>query len=161
MPSNEYLAARESVKEAVAKARALAKEAFTKEASTLLNDLGIDSFSWTQYTPYFNDGDICVFGVNADWDYSVQINGHPLTDFWKYDWQDTKEYFLRDITDNYNDWDDEIERSEGEFVPPVSAYRDVGEFINSFDEDDLEYMFGEGLVVVTKDGITTDYYEHD
>ena len=26
----------------------------------------LEQFSWTQYTPYFNDGDECVFGVNSD-----------------------------------------------------------------------------------------------
>lgn len=26
----------------------------------------IEEFSWTQYTPYFNDGDECIFGVGSD-----------------------------------------------------------------------------------------------
>jgi hypothetical protein len=32
----------------------------------------LKSFGWTQYTPYFNDGDSCEFGVNFDYPY---ING--------------------------------------------------------------------------------------
>lgn len=32
----------------------------------------LKSFGWTQYTPYFNDGDTCEFGVNFDYPY---ING--------------------------------------------------------------------------------------
>ena len=33
----------------------------------VLNDPGCGSFGWAQYTPYFNDGDPCVFGVHAFW----------------------------------------------------------------------------------------------
>lgn len=31
----------------------------------------IQSISWTQYTPYFNDGDSCEFGRNED----LKVNG--------------------------------------------------------------------------------------
>jgi hypothetical protein len=27
----------------------------------------LESFGWTQYTPYFNDGDTCIFSVNTDY----------------------------------------------------------------------------------------------
>ncbi|MFI7641887.1 hypothetical protein [Nonomuraea sp. NPDC049400] len=33
----------------------------------LLDDPSIVSFGWHQYTPYFNDGDECVFGVGSLW----------------------------------------------------------------------------------------------
>jgi hypothetical protein len=41
-------------------------KAFFKEASAGLFDKypQMESFSWTQYTPYFNDGEECVFRVN-------------------------------------------------------------------------------------------------
>ena len=26
----------------------------------------LQSFSWTQYTPYWNDGDVCTFGANIE-----------------------------------------------------------------------------------------------
>jgi len=31
----------------------------------------LESFSWTQYTPYFNDGDECVFNAHTDY---ISIN---------------------------------------------------------------------------------------
>lgn len=37
----------------------------------------INSFSWTQYTPYFNDGDSCTFGVRNE---DIDINGTNLDD---------------------------------------------------------------------------------
>ena len=33
----------------------------------ILADGDILSFGWTQYTPYFNDGERCVFGVEEPW----------------------------------------------------------------------------------------------
>lgn len=29
----------------------------------------LETFGWTQYTPYFNDGDPCVFGAIVDYPY--------------------------------------------------------------------------------------------
>lgn len=33
----------------------------------VLDDPFIDAFGWTQFTPYFNDGDPCVFSVGSVW----------------------------------------------------------------------------------------------
>lgn len=33
----------------------------------------LKTFAWTQYTPYFNDGEPCYFSVNT---YSIEINGN-------------------------------------------------------------------------------------
>ena len=35
----------------------------------------MEEFSWTQYTPYFNDGDECVFSVHSDY---PNINGDEV-----------------------------------------------------------------------------------
>ncbi|MGW2713699.1 hypothetical protein ACWC4J_32700, partial [Streptomyces sp. NPDC001356] len=58
----------------------------------LLDDPTIVEFGWTQYTPYFNDGDVCEFGVNELWvrtteeidteeceydSYDLELWGHP------------------------------------------------------------------------------------
>ncbi len=37
------------------------------------------SVSWTQYTPYFNDGDTCEFNANT-YDMCPQVNGEELWD---------------------------------------------------------------------------------
>jgi len=42
-----------------------AKKLFQKGIKELFEKIdGLKSFSWTQYTPYFNDGEACEFGVN-------------------------------------------------------------------------------------------------
>jgi hypothetical protein len=57
----------------IAAQEALAKK-FREEAQELFKDVtkeffatnpGIKAVVWTQYTPYFNDGDECIFSVNA------------------------------------------------------------------------------------------------
>jgi hypothetical protein len=37
---------------------------FTEALDKLLGMEGVESVRWTQYTPYFNDGEPCVFGAN-------------------------------------------------------------------------------------------------
>ncbi len=47
--------------------------AFKEESKNFFEKYpNIESFSWTQYTPYFNDGNECVFSVNTD----AKINGN-------------------------------------------------------------------------------------
>ncbi len=46
----------------------------------------VEDISWTQYTPYFNDGDECVFGVRND---DISINGE---DEWDMDETDREKF---------------------------------------------------------------------
>lgn len=92
----------------------------------------LDSFSWTQYTPHFNDGDPCNFRVNE----SLYLNGIS-----QYDEND--EAYAK-ITDDIDTLLDELY-----------------DLITSVDEDSME-MYGEGKITVSKDGrIVCDYYSHD
>jgi hypothetical protein len=68
-----------SLKEIQAELDRLKKE-YSKTASEVLEEgfkdifakyPEVETISWTQYTPYFNDGDVCEFGINSD----VEING--------------------------------------------------------------------------------------
>jgi hypothetical protein len=71
-----------------------AKDAYTdiakKASKALFRDLfdlnpSLQSFSWKQYSPFFNDGDECVFCVHSDSD-EIGINGQDRYD---YDYEDT------------------------------------------------------------------------
>ena len=46
----------------------------------LLDDPTIGSFSWVQYTPYFNDGDPCVFNVHEALSVTIASPGDTLSD---------------------------------------------------------------------------------
>lgn len=45
---------------------------FTDALNTLLNTEGVEFVKWAQYTPYFNDGDACVFSAG---ELSVRLAG--------------------------------------------------------------------------------------
>ena len=54
----------------------LGSEAFSEAYAPLFNQYPeVESVSWTQYTPYFNDGDSCTFSVRE-----LRINGEEEWD---------------------------------------------------------------------------------
>jgi len=61
----------------------------------------LESFAWTQYTPYFNDGDTCEFQANTDY---IYVNGEYIEDC---DWYDKN-----NIT-NYGRWNSALKLYEG------------------------------------------------
>jgi hypothetical protein len=112
----------------------------------------IESFGWVQYTPYFNDGDECNFGVNCDYPY---INGQSIDEIDSLDWR--IEYFLkkdgRYAEHKTDEWDIELFKI-------VEEFKDV---INSIDDEFLKDLFGDHvLVTVHSDGsVTISEYDHD
>lgn len=86
----------------------------------------LESISWSQYTPHFNDGDECVFSSKHRY---ADIVGSELD-------EDSKEY--EDIKKEFED------------------------FMAQFDNDLLRDVFGDGVkMIVTREGITVEEYNHD
>ena len=124
----------------------------------------IKGFSWVQYTPYFNDGEPCEFGVSVD-DAGMLISTKD-TDEWIHGYQVT--YYQRNKNGGYN-WK----------LPKLlnEEYRDyiTIEEMNCFQQDlhefakDVLYPFekqiqallGEGRVIVTPLAIEVEDYDHD
>ena len=61
--------------EELKKRHAELREQITEESKAAFKEMSagifaefpaVERFSWTQYTPYFNDGDECTFSVNSD-----------------------------------------------------------------------------------------------
>lgn len=116
---------------------------------------------WTQYTPYFNDGDTCTFGSN-----------HTSPSIW----------FTTDNDDDEEDEDDfyKHEYSKGSFsrkwdnnscryitvelTPEKQEEKEIAgdavvEFLSNFDDDDVYNLFGDHQkVVITKDGVEAESY---
>lgn len=46
----------------------------------MLDDPNVKSFGWIQYTPYFNDGEACVFSVGPVFVFPVNEETTPLSD---------------------------------------------------------------------------------
>lgn len=160
MPSQEYLEAKKKIEAAKLEAQNLAKRLFEKEAKNLIEELGIRSFSWTQYTPYFNDGDACVFRVNVWHGEGIYING--VNSYGESEDEDgdlIPDLPGRPNEDLYATDPEEYARQRLVFEEP---FRKLGSFIEQWQEEDLLFMFGDhAIVTVTKDGIETDDYQHD
>ena len=140
-------------------AKAKAQEVFTEETKRLFDRFPtLVAFHWTQYTPYFNDGDACVFGVNDYLSYIFEGDGtvYDLNDGYGYiNWYEVK---YSEICVNIQDYT----RKEMVSDPNRPAIEAVSEFFRIFDEDDFLDIFGDHVqVTVTKDGTQADEYEHD
>lgn len=94
----------------------------------------IERISWCQFTPYFNDGDPCVFDIH---------DIHFLT---KDDPKDMKDEHLYD-------WHYDIKR--------FPALKSLNNLLHS-SEEMLLMLFGDHCqITVTRDGIDVEEFEHD
>lgn len=97
----------------------------------------IESLGWSQYTPYFNDGDTCHFSVHTD---NIIINGRSI---YEMNEEESSSQGYENIANKLSSCLDSI------------AYIDVGPLI-------FQELFNEGEVTFHKDGsYETSYVEHD
>ena len=141
----------------------LKKKAFVedlrKEFPTMFNELfqksdKIESFGWSQYTPYFNDGDSCEFSVNCDY---PNVNGECIDDCDWYSWR--VKYYL----DGDKKYADLLTKNPS---IDLERYNIVNEFISviqSIPADFLKDLFGDhAKITIYKDGtIDVQEFEHD
>lgn len=110
------------------------KEAFEEGCKAIFAEYPrLKSFMWTQYTPYFMDGDECVFSANY-WD--LGINGGDPYD------------------------EDEDEGSES-FEAEENAIQEFLKMFDD-GSDDLKTLFGDhAKITITPSGAYVDEYQHD
>ncbi|MEV4416270.1 hypothetical protein [Catellatospora sp. NPDC049609] len=129
----------------------------------VLDDDRIVAFGWRQYTPYFNDGEPCVFDVERFWVRTVAdepeasvgdlavgkyddphptLGGCPL------------DCSRRPFVEQPYQGDDEARYDR------VRALADALES-GAFDDVVLEAFGDHATVTVRRTGITVEYYEHD
>lgn len=104
--------------------------------------------SWSQYTPYFNDGDACYFSYNSLTWHSCEFE------------DDTGEVVEQDELGGYvrskHKW-----WSTDEGKKAVKSAKQLDTFLNKF-EDELETAFGDHCKVYARaDGFTVEEYDHD
>jgi hypothetical protein len=127
-----------------------AQKAFNEAVQQFFQDNPeVRMIHWVQYSPYFNDGDECVFSVHE-----VRCtNGTP----------DDMDYMGVDM-----ELSQEAEQ-EGKWVYPewrgperdIKGFDELASFINS-QEDMMHEMFGNhAQVIITRDGISVEEYSHD
>lgn len=102
----------------------------------------VEAVRWTQYTPYFNDGDTCTFNVYdacfkfKEGDEEAGEDGDGFVDA-------------------YGDDFEKLAKGVKTVINELQAF--LGE-----NEDLLEAAFGDhALITATKDGIENDEYDHD
>lgn len=119
------------------------------------NDIPV---TWTQYIPYFNDGEPCVFSVN---DFLVQIPAYG--DFYAYDFMWA---FKGDLEDKDHPLVDAINSPTYNFPKDHQIYLKICDdwhnFVGLF-ANDLEKTFGShAMVTVTHDAVVSEaYQDHD
>lgn len=111
----------------------------------------IDQITWTQYTPYFNDGDPCVFGLN-DMNFTLAKDEVDLGDGYPYDGD--KCYGSRF-------WDDHGKRTDP--IPDLrAAFRAFVKQVYTLPDEIFLNAFGDHVrVIANKDGFDVQEYEHD
>lgn len=100
----------------------------------------VEAFRWQQYTPYFNDGEACEFGVHG---IEIQLKGHT-----------TSGYDDEDGFDEISTYDD------------IAMNAAIAEWFETLHGDGMktvfEQVFGDHVrVTVTPDNIEIEEYEHD
>lgn len=136
----------------------------------VLNDPLVESFGWDQYTPYFNDGEPCVFRAGAPWFRTVhdgsdvdqdtlEIRGyspHPtlgsIPDGW----------FLKNYPGDYPEGaraGEYIGDHEGTFRACMALNKAIQS--GAFDDALLDHFGDHASITVSKDGIEIEFYEHD
>lgn len=161
----------EKIRKEMAEARERLTEISKNGLSKICKDIfdespRLTSFSWSQYTPYFNDGEECTFSCNYDY---FDINGYD-----EYGDDESDEEKGPNIAKNVDykykgEWRDpnrkKIYSPKGD-APEASkdceTIQQVYDLLNSFSDDDYKAMFGDHVkVIVTRAGVHTEEYDHD
>lgn len=110
---------------------------FLEQSKELFAELtNVEGFGWTQYTPYYNDGDTCVFSANFDYPTIKFVGQEEIEE---------------------DDWFPNSDMS-----PEAESSRKIAKFLNQFDYEDVEMMFGDHCKVwVTPSKVEVEEYEHD
>lgn len=120
----------------------------------------LKSFGWTQYTPYFNDGEPCTFRSQHDY---PTINGNDENSG-----ENEQEEGVIDIVTNGSktlsnsstNWKDVPNLNYNPYYEEIVTT--VKNFLNLFDDEDMLELFDDHVVVIiTADGIKTEEYSHD
>lgn len=132
---------------------------------------GIKAIVWTQYTPFFNDGDTCEFSVNEPVFTNAEREDLEYVNPWgEYEGENEKiwvceTYSIVHLYDDGRPWLDDTReaiKESGQTID-IKACDLFSRMIQSADfEPVMEAMFGNHVkVIATKDGFDVEEYDHD
>ena len=137
----------------------------------------IGSITWTQYTPYFNDGDTCEFSVH-DVNFlstkDTEDEDLDLRDLYEHNpWEKPDDYVYRNskvensmqsyYLEKIKKWDDEVAKLGLERIQQLEAgIKKFRKTFNSISDDTMLSLFGDHVRVTAKPtGIDVDEYDHE
>ncbi len=134
----------------------------------VLDDPTIKAFGWTQYTPYFNDGEPCVFSVGSPWFLTADDpDSDDVSDLYSYEVDYGHHPSLGKRDYEYRGHYPNRQRIDLGYTGPDEARFDrvkaLSDAINggSFEDVLLEAFGDHAQVRVTAQGITVHSYSHD
>lgn len=151
-------------------------EDLTPRIEKILADPRVSAIRWTQYTPYFNDGETCVFGFGKlqvrVLDVPKELDGEDSVYSYDYDTVPGLPGKFADWTSaiieggqpskwNYNNRQYE---QFGPVLPPLESAEEIKNLAIDLPhfEDVLRDTFGDhARVTVTRESVTVDFYEHE
>lgn len=127
------------------------KEEFHHLIAAFFEETGVQAVCWTQYTPYFNDGEECIFEINDIYYVLEGFNPEELENPYNYEDDD-----LYKIVPPYRRW------SKDAVKHPLRDICDTFSDIIRMNEGLMKDMFGDHTAVyLTKDSVLTEEYDHD
>jgi hypothetical protein len=162
--NENFLEIKEEMKRLRDEARKKVKDFFLKGMNKIFEMFPeVKTVSWRQYTPYFNDGEECVFGAHTD---DFRVNDYDQYDD---DSDDSSEYKnVMPYNETRGSWHTNAHTGQREwrYLNPESRAVKIKEaiqgFLSQLDNDDYKTMFGDhAKVIVMKNKVIVEEYEHD
>lgn len=149
----KYQEIRDEIRRLREQANQLMRETFFDGIRSVFeSNQNLVSFSWNQYTPYFNDGDECVFRVHKEYLDIVfrDENGEEIVEEELSSWS---------ITFNNGEYLSEFVKNNEQ---NKQSCLDIIAYLDTFEEEDYKEAFGDHVrVTVSGSGVEVDSYNHD
>lgn len=180
---NRIASHRKELEKARNKAEKSGEKLFKQAVKEIFSEFpGLKSFSWSQYTPHWNDGDECTFGCHFD---SLEMNfldGRKdsqdiwtlkhLSDLLSGDLEKKKKEIADEIAKAKENWEknrlnsnlEDLKRDPKEIGTIHEMYSiksAIVELLEGIDESAYNRMFGEGTIEVLREDVTVSECEHD
>lgn len=148
------------------------KPKFQTEAQALFKDItreffdknpGITAVIWTQFTPYFNDGDTCEFSVNdPTFTNASEEEIENVSPYGDYDGEDESVWAMESyaLTSDSEWYKSELEKVSGVDFESCKSFSNI--ICCSEMEDVMESMFDNHVkVIATREGFEVEDHYHD
>jgi hypothetical protein len=171
MTDIDYKTDIERIREAKKAYQDLIKSIGTKGLKQLCQDTldttGLEAIRWRQYTPYFNDGDSCEFGIREPEFYIAGTRFHTENRYgsMRDAWADEYAFYKEASYDQSKHWTDPTRVTYFYAEPGDEIVHITAQFFDRSLQDleeVLKEVFGDHVQVTYRDGeFTVEDYDHD